>query len=75
VKWQISALRGCAKLLSSAPSSDSADELKPRAATCSESDGSVPLSRLDKSMYYGGSRAVFAKSLLRFVCGVFVRSF
>ena len=63
---QISALRSCAKLLSSAATSDSSDQLKPSAAADSES--SVPLSRLDKSMYYGGSRAVFGKSLLRFVC-------
>ena len=65
VTIQISALRSCAKLLSSATSSDSSDQLKPRAAA--DSDPSVPLSRLDKSMYYGGSRAVFGKSLLRFV--------
>ena len=63
---QISALRSCAKLLSSAATSDSSDQLKPSATADSES--SVPLSRLDKSMYYGGSRAVFGKSLLRFVC-------
>ena len=66
VALQISALRNCVKLLSSATSTDSADQLKPRAAA--DSDSSVPLSRLDKSMYYGGSRAVFGKSLLRFVC-------
>ena len=65
VTIQISALRSCAKLLSSATSSDSSDQLKPRVAA--NSDPSVPLSRLDKSMYYGGSRAVFGKSLLRFV--------
>lgn len=66
VKLQISALRSCAKLLSSATSSDSSDQFKSRAVADVES--SVPLSRLDKSMYYGGSRAVFGKSLLRFVC-------
>jgi len=63
---QISALRSCAKLLSSATSSDGSDQLKPLAVA--ESESSVPLSRLDRSMYYGGSRAVFGKSLLRFVC-------
>ena len=68
MKRQISALRNCARLLSSAPSSDSSDQPKTRAAA--ESEPSVPLSRLDKSMYYSGSRAVFAKSLLRFACYV-----
>jgi len=66
VMLQVSALRSCAKLLSSATNSDSSDHLKSRPAT--DSDFSVPLSRLDKSMYYGGSRAVFGKSLLRSVC-------
>jgi len=66
----VSALRSCARLLSSATSSDSSEQLKPRAAV--GSDSSVPLSRLDKSMYYGGSRAMFGKSLLRFVCASYL---
>jgi len=65
VTLQISALRSCAKLLSSAVSSDSSDQLKSRATV--DADYSVPLSKLDRSMYYGGSRAVFGKSLLRLV--------
>ena len=60
---QISALRSCAKLLSSAMNNDSSDLLKHTAAADYES--SPPSTRLDRSMYYGGSRAVLGKSLLR----------